>query len=335
MDTTHRHRNYHIGLFGYAIMLIKALKAVNAPYEKLIDKSLIKNFNLVDPNRYIPIHTLYDFFTNVSNYFETKGFPKNLPKHLRFSNLGDGGKYICSSPRLLTALQKMVKYDSYFCTNQITQIDIHGKNARITSEYIDKPCPGRTFMQSIWLSMVCNMLVQASGKVEPSIKIEIPDKKINLFKNINIKSSIKPEQKFSVIEFNSSIISNKISCSPVPGEKKLFNKLQLQRPPVDLYSKIEHFIEHNKSEYFPTLQEMAELFGVSLSTFKRHLKEENSNYHEITDRWRFVKAVSLLTYSNYSINDISHKLYYSNAANFIRAFKRWSGQTPMKFRMST
>ena len=82
----------------------------------------------------------------------------------------------------------------------------------------------------------------------------------------------------------------------------------------------------------PTLDLMAKFFNLSSSALKRRLALDNNTYQDIIDRWRLNKAMKLLLETNYKMSLISDKLYYSDNANFTRAFKRWVGVTPMKFR---
>jgi AraC-like DNA-binding protein len=43
-------------------------------------------------------------------------------------------------------------------------------------------------------------------------------------------------------------------------------------------------------------------------------------------------ANELLTGTDHSITDIANELGYTESQNFIRTFKRWTGQTPRQFR---
>ena len=52
----------------------------------------------------------------------------------------------------------------------------------------------------------------------------------------------------------------------------------------------------------------------------------------IVDEVRYRHATSLLSRTDYSLEQIADELGYSDVANFSRAFKRWSGRSPSNWR---
>ena len=103
--------DYHIGLSGYALMVIESLKAIDVPYQKLIEQSLLDKFNIQNPNSFLPIFTIYDFLKVTDKYFNSKDTHPRFIQNMRLCNLGDAGKFMYSSSKLLPALQNLVKYD--------------------------------------------------------------------------------------------------------------------------------------------------------------------------------------------------------------------------------
>lgn len=80
-----------------------------------------------------------------------------------------------------------------------------------------------------------------------------------------------------------------------------------------------------------SLLELAAELHTSARTLKRKLKAEGTSYSELLDRARCEQATRLLT-SELSIEQIAGCLGYSDAANFTRAFRRWTGRTPASMR---
>ena len=52
----------------------------------------------------------------------------------------------------------------------------------------------------------------------------------------------------------------------------------------------------------------------------------------LTDQTRAELAEELLKRKDRSLAEIANELGYTESQNFIRAFKRWTGQTPEQFR---
>jgi AraC-like DNA-binding protein len=87
-----------------------------------------------------------------------------------------------------------------------------------------------------------------------------------------------------------------------------------------------------EAQGFSTLEYVASRLSMSERTLKRHLAKHNITYSDLVDESRKQKAMDLLSDKKQSLDDISEYLGYSDMANFTRAFKRWTGQTPSAFR---
>ncbi|HEX4340684.1 MAG TPA: AraC family transcriptional regulator [Polyangiaceae bacterium] len=81
----------------------------------------------------------------------------------------------------------------------------------------------------------------------------------------------------------------------------------------------------------PTLEQVAVELGTSARTLKRKLADEGTAYSILVDEVQAARAVSLMR-SELSVDEIADRLGYSDAANFTRAFRRWTGKTPRAFR---
>ena len=79
---------------------------------------------------------------------------------------------------------------------------------------------------------------------------------------------------------------------------------------------------------FRTLEEAARELGVSTRTLKRRLAAERTTYRALVDEARREHAILLLRDRGRSLEDVATQLGYSDAANFSRAYRRWTGKPP-------
>lgn len=82
----------------------------------------------------------------------------------------------------------------------------------------------------------------------------------------------------------------------------------------------------------PSLEEVASRLHVSTRTLKRQLAQQGTSFSEILDDIREQKALLLLARKDLTVEQVADRLGYSDVANFTRAFKRWTGQTPSGWR---
>jgi AraC-like DNA-binding protein len=81
-----------------------------------------------------------------------------------------------------------------------------------------------------------------------------------------------------------------------------------------------------------SMAEVAAAEGVSPRTLKRKLAAHGVSFSELLSDARRETALRLLSTSSLSVDAIAKRLGYSTAPNFIRAFRRWTGETPITYR---
>lgn len=85
----------------------------------------------------------------------------------------------------------------------------------------------------------------------------------------------------------------------------------------------------------PDLSGLAESAGMSARSFQRRLSESGLCFTRLLDEARFERARELLQVETARVVDVGADLGYTDAGNFSRAFRRWSGGlTPQQFRRS-
>jgi len=83
-----------------------------------------------------------------------------------------------------------------------------------------------------------------------------------------------------------------------------------------------------------TQDEIAALLEMGPRTLIRRLESAGTSFHELLAESRYELAQRMLKNSSLSIGEISDALCYSRASSFDRAFRRWSGCTPVEWRAS-
>lgn len=83
----------------------------------------------------------------------------------------------------------------------------------------------------------------------------------------------------------------------------------------------------------PPLNEVANVLAMSSRTVQRALRLEGTTYQKLVDEAQRDLAVSYLKTSGVSASEVAFLLGFSELSAFSRAFKRWTGSAPAKFRM--
>ena len=78
--------------------------------------------------------------------------------------------------------------------------------------------------------------------------------------------------------------------------------------------------------------EVAKLLSMHRRTLNRRLKAEGTTFQKVLDEVRYEAACQLLDSARIPITEIAASLGYSETSAFSRAFRRWSGATPVQRR---
>ena len=81
-----------------------------------------------------------------------------------------------------------------------------------------------------------------------------------------------------------------------------------------------------------TAESIATTLHMSRRTMTRRLEEEGTTYKDLLDGVRKQLAVGYLTETSMGVGEVAFLLGFSQGPAFHRAFKRWTGETPMEYR---
>ncbi|SNS69383.1 transcriptional regulator, AraC family [Pseudomonas japonica] len=88
----------------------------------------------------------------------------------------------------------------------------------------------------------------------------------------------------------------------------------------------------SRSGRFPGIDAVAATLNMSTRTLHRRLSEHQRTYQSVLDEVRCALAIEFLQQSDMPMDDLAAQVGFSDAANFRKAFRKWTGQSPGDFR---
>lgn len=79
--------------------------------------------------------------------------------------------------------------------------------------------------------------------------------------------------------------------------------------------------------------DIASSINMSRRSLQRKLRQQGVSFTELLDRSRRELGLQYVRDPQYSLNEIAYLLGFAEPGNFTRAFKRWYGKPPSRFRM--
>lgn len=102
---------------------------------------------------------------------------------------------------------------------------------------------------------------------------------------------------------------------------------------VDIASKVRTLLISYGSAL--PLRDTAKRLRISPRTLNRQLAQLNTSYRHMVEEVRREHATRLLGNSSLKIEEIARELGYADTSNFVRAFRKWMGITPLNYRKLT
>ena len=100
----------------------------------------------------------------------------------------------------------------------------------------------------------------------------------------------------------------------------------------DLVHSVRKYVVERLAKGAPAFDDVARHFNMSAKTLERRLGERNVSYRELVDGTRCDLAKHYLANTDLRLHQIAYALGYSEPGPLVRAFKRWTDETPIQHR---
>jgi len=237
------------------------------------------------------------------NYYSCIGKPKPSHTLLWFKNCR--AKITDKNGKVLTAEKNQVAYMS--------------KGIEYTVEFFDT-APNQDD------SVVFHFQLKDAENedITPTLSPQICIKNVDTALALSIESAAE--------EFNKNVICKPIITSVIYQMLGIACQRQRKRVVSHKYKYISEGIELMENNSDKTLNEIAQICGVSEGYFRKLFKEySGENPIDFRQRYRIEKAKQLLLLDTHSIGEIAEELHFSDIYHFSTPFTNLTGISPQKY----
>ncbi len=256
-----------------------------------------------------------------------------LPKHL-----GMLGFAAISSPTLGSALNNMIRY--FPAHQEQTNFSVFQEDELLWLSYkiLDDRIIDRNQDAELSLCMFTNIFREALGSKWSPLEIR--------FEHQSIGDSNEHEK-----VFGAPILFGR-RTNAIAFRKEELGAIMPDQNPF-LFTMVEAFLKnrmnssHNFTEFadlvrneiklrlgtkVPSLESMADVLGISTNSFQKKLKDHGLNFVDLVRATRKELAIHYLCDNDIPLTEIAYCLGYSEISAFSRAFKNWTGISPLRYR---
>lgn len=137
-------------------------------------------------------------------------------------------------------------------------------------------------------------------------------------------------------------VDAEMAASPiVGGDSKLFAILEVELKRLNemagtenlLLKEVQQAVADALSQGVPSIETIAARLHLGRRSLQRRLSDTGHTFKGVVEDTRKQLARRYLKSSNYPLVEVAFLLGYSELSAFIRAFRRWTGQTPQQYRL--
>lgn len=314
---------------------VKFLNRIGAPTERYLKQAHLPISILDHSENLVSLTQSLAFGELVARKEGIENLGFIVGKKTLFSQLGNFGVLVCQSLTLHDALCKLFKLHSTLNSGEKIWLTEDNNylwlNHQYTIPYHIHADQGRNFA----IAMYLNAIGLAAGSNWQPDRLYLQGSKNKFFLELDCLSNtqIYFHQSNNAFRFSKDLLSKPLISSKIPFiSSNAEENLKLTAPSTNFMDSLRQLILVLLSEGYPSLSIVAEAAGTSIRTFQRQLEKNNLSYSQLVEQVRFDQAVHLLKNPTNQMINIAFDLGYTDAANFTRAFKRWTGVPPRQFR---
>lgn len=320
----------------YAPLLVAMLERYGVSKEQLL-AGAAEPPNLRDPGARLP---LQDFVDIVRRAIKLSGAPWlgwDFGATLTLSSHGFLGYAAMSSETLRDAVELAVKFFRTRTTVVDLQLKVEGDTAILQLDELVALHDIQPFVVESLFSSFHFMGLKLLGEVPMDGELRFAFPEPDYYERMKplIPVPVLFDCAYNQMRFPASRLDQRLRFADPRlakmAEAQCEQEMANIKSPPKLLNQVRRIILA-QSGRFPSVDEAASDLHMSSRTLKRKLQQLGTSYQTILDDLRKGLAVEYLTQTEITVDDIAVQLGYSDASNFARAFRRWTGRSPSDYR---
>jgi AraC-like DNA-binding protein len=318
---------------AFALQLVRIVARWHVSPAQLLEGLDLVESELAEPGAMLPLDTVIALFHRARTLTGEPGLGFHLGLTMRPTNIGYLGFAAMCAESYGQALEA-IRYTPMVSTMFTLRVDVQGHVASLIAEEHSDPKNVREILL-IGLLVGLRQLgeVMTDGRLEASIDLSIPEPDY-FGRFAAVVPRIRFGQPVSRLFFPDSALALPLVMAD-PAANRLANE-QCERALQDLGAGAVLVANIRRALFGPdgirSLPQVAAKLRVTPRSLMNMLTQQETSFTAIVDDEREKRALRLLSTPSLTMESVAAQLGYSSVSNFVRAFHRWTGQTPAAYR---
>jgi len=304
---------------------------------RLMEVGLVRP-DLASPDDRIPYAAYVGLIERAAVLLGDPGYGLKLGASQSVRDNGLLGFIALNSPTLRDALANIERYVRVTNEGIDAVFEADGQRSTLRFRETDKSLRGLRHNSEQAAATVVTGVRELTGKKAAPLRVEFMHGRPNA--SIDYEGILGCPIKFRA-EWDGVVYAEATLRLPVIGaDNKLLRVLESACRKIigpaprthDLIHSVREYIVQRLAKGAAPIDDVARHFSMSTKTLERRLGERGASYRALVESIRRDLARRYLTETDLRLQQIAYLLGYSEPAPLARAFKRWTGSTPMQYR---
>lgn len=329
----------HIPLVRASVIkgFVTFLEEVGSPVRQLLVKANLPASALSAPESLLPFKQVTQFYGDAARHEGEAQFGLLIGQRTQIADLGTYGRLLCQSPTLHDAINTGIHMLPTYTSGERFWLKEQGDHVWLCRNFVDGLGAGLEQADHFSMMVVINLIRMAAGPQWRPTEVHLETRCTEGLDTIEPLTNAKIlfEQKATAVAFPRSFLSLPLGTLAEYQDSQRYQDYELlhsSAPATTFSGSVRQIVETLLPEKQTDIQVVAEIVGMSVRTFQRQLRDLDLTYSRLVEQVRFEQCLRLLHDSDIKLTEIASELGYTDAANFTRAFKRWTGVSPSEFR---
>jgi AraC-like DNA-binding protein len=338
MDTMEHQAETHTTLASWALAVERALQAEGADSEAIFAAAQIDRAPLQDPDARLPVAAMWRLWRAAVKATHNDAIGIKVAENLFPTHLNALMYAMQASATIEECIERLIRYAKVISTIGAIEVEYLRDQVCIrmtSSDEPDRPLQSVDALMSVVIKVIRDILPphEHHRVLRVSLKRPEPEQK-ELFQNFfacDLEFAAKVNQivlDAAVLEVDLPSANSELARVNDELLNEYLQRLQNETTSLKVRKVILQLLgsEELNQEF------VAGQLHMSARNLHRKLAEEGHSFKELLDSTRQELALRYLKMANISIGELTYSLGFVDQSSFSRAFKRWTGTTPSKYR---
>ncbi|MEL6522809.1 MAG: AraC family transcriptional regulator [Pseudomonadota bacterium] len=311
---------------AYIRPVFDTITRLGLPTERHLALNGLGKFRIYDNDAMLPKSLAFEFFDYMYRR-EGDELISEIMRNYSLLQVPVWGDATLSRPDIFSALRFAAATAPIISSESRLDIGFSGKTVIVTHTFGDGMFESELKWGSVWtLPLAIEIMRLACGPEWRPYRIDLTDDSTKIYDGVFDFAGvdIRLAQPNMRLHFGTLDLSKRLSVSR--------SKLDLPQMAYSQADRVFRLLDALGPGSSPTLIFVATSLNLSPRTLERLLAAEGQTFSSVLKSWRLERAFALLNQPDMGVAEVAARLHYSNSSHLGRAFRSWTGKTPLEYR---